>query len=305
MRGIKGHLWMEDRIEEAVDHYVSLFPGASIDDRLFYNEAGQEIHGHEPGSPMTIDFTIAGRSLVALEGGPYVKMNPSVSLAIDCPSRAEADRMWEALSPDANVHMDLGEYEWSPHYAWLDDRFGTSWQISYGGDQAPAELTVTPVILFTGEVLGRAEEAINFWTGVFPDSGLGPIFHFEGDERRSSVDKPLVLWAEFTLAGEKYRVMESPQEHAFEFNDAFSFLVEVEDEAENDRYWEALSGGVSEGPCGWLKDRFGLAWQVAPIRLQEMLRDGTPEQAVRVTDCFMKMPKKLNLPELEAAFRGD
>lgn len=296
MQGIFGNIWFQEGADEAVELYTSLFEDSEVGDRLTYTEAGQEIHGREPGSTMTIDFALAGRQLIALNGGPYVKANPSISLVVSCPSPEEVDRLWEALSPEGKTLMELGEHEWAPRYGWVEDRFGVSWQLSYGGDQAPSEKTVSLSFLFSGDVYRRGREAMEFWTGIFDDSKIGEVF-------MRPEDSDAVLWGEMTLAGQPYSVMESPLEHDFGFNDGFSLLVACENQDEIDRYWEALIvDGGQPGPCGWLKDKFGVSWQVAPADLPKMLRDGTPEQARRVTDCFMQVHGKLSIPDLEEAY---
>lgn len=296
MKGIIGNIWFQQGAAEAVELYTSLVDDSSTGTSLDYSEAGQDIHGQEPGSQMTIEFSLAGRDFTALNGGPYVKLNPSISMAVTCPTPEEVDRLWEALSPGGKTLMELGEHAWAPRYGWLEDRWGLSWQISYPGDDAPAKKTLTPSLLFAGDVYAKAREAMEFWTSVFDQSQVGQAF-------ARPEDPDAVLWAEFTLAGEPYTAMESPLEHDFEFNDGFSLLVNCESQEEIDRYWDALiAGGGTPGPCGWLKDRFGVSWQVAPVRLSEMLRDGDPDQVRRVTDTFMKVHGKLSLPDLESAY---
>lgn len=297
MRGIYNNLWIQDDAESAVALYTSLFEDSSVGDKLLYNEAGQEIHGQEPGTAMTINFTLAGREFIALRGGGDIRMDPSISLAVSCPSREEVDRMWEALSDGGKTIMELGEHEWSPHYGWVEDRYGLSWQLSFAGDDASAEKTVVPCFLFHGENYRRAREAMELWTSVFDDSGIEQVVNREEDPEA-------VLWAQFKLDGETYSIMESPLEHDFEFNYGYSLLVDCETQEEIDHYWDALIEGGQPDPCGWLRDKFGVSWQIAPAVLPEMLRDGTHEQAVRVTDCFMAVHGKLNIADLEAAYAG-
>ncbi len=298
MRGIRGNLWLTEGADEAVEVWTSLFENSSVGDRLTYSEAGQDIHGREPGSTMTIEFSLAGCELVALEGGPAFQLNPSISLAVSCPSAAEVDRLWAELSKDGKVLMELGAYDWAPRYGFVQDRFGLSWQLSYPGEDAPVEKSCAPNLIFTGEAYRRAQEAMEFYTATFEDSRIDQVVPNEEGEGAGSV-----MWAEFTLAGQRFTAMESSLDHGFTFNEGFSLLVACENQAEIDRYWEALGSGGTLGPCGWLTDRFGVSWQVAPIALQQMLRDGDAEQARRVTDCFMKM-QKLELAEIEAAFQG-
>lgn len=295
MRGIYNNLWIQGDVEAAVRLYTSLFEDSSVGGELSYNEAGQDIHGQEPGTPMTIEFTLAGRDFIALRGGGDIRMNPSISLAVSCPSREEVDRLWQALSEGGKTLMELGEYDWAPYYGWVEDQWGLSWQLSYGGENALAEKTVEPSFLFHGDVYKRAREAMEHWTSVFDDSGIEEIVMREDDP-------DAVLWGRFKLDGETYTIMESPLEHDFEFNYGYSLLVSCESQEEVDRYWDALIEGGQPDPCGWLRDKFGVSWQIAPAILREMLRDGTPEQAVNVTNCFMKVHGKLTIRDLEEAY---
>lgn len=297
MRGIGGNLWIAEGADQAVELYTSLFEDGRIGDRLNYTEAGREHHGREPGSTMTIEFSLAGRGFVALEGGPVYRLNPSISLAVSCPSPEEVDRLWAALLPGGEVLMDLDEYPWAPRYGWVQDRFGLSWQLGHFGEGAGPEKTVAPSLLFTGQVYGRAREAMEHYTSVFGGSSIDEVVpNPEGDVES-------VLWASFTLAGETFTAMESGLDHRFGFDEGFSFLVECESQEEVERYWAALGEGGSPGRCGWLRDRFGVAWQVVPVALKEMLRDGDPDQVRRITDSFMAMDM-LELDRLEEAYRG-
>lgn len=290
---------MQDDADGAVELYTSLFEDSSVGDRLKYTEAGQDIHGREPGSTMSIEFSLAGRDFMALNGGPYTRLNPAISLAVACPSADEVDRLHDALVTDGKTLMELGSYDWAERYCWIEDRWGLSWQITYPHENIPAEKTVAPSFLFVGDVYGRGQEALDFYTSIFDDSRIDQVVPNEQGDAAGTV-----LWSQFTLRGETYSLMENGDEHEFEFNDGYSLMVECESQEEIDRYWDELGKDSQKlGPCGWLKDRFGVAWQIAPVRLDEMLRDGNPDQVRRVTDCFMKM-QKLDLAELETVYNG-
>ena len=115
----------------------------------------------------------------------------------------------------------------------------------------------------------QGEEAANFYVGVFDDSSLGDITRYGAGERAGEV-----MTVEFTLCGSKFVALNGgPQ---FAFTEAISFQIPCVDQAEVDRYWDALSEGGEEGPCGWLKDRYGLSWQVVPNRLTELLASPDP-----------------------------
>lgn len=148
---------------------------------------------------------------------------------------------------------------------------------------------------------GDAEEAARFYTGIFPNSRVDKVSAAKSDT--PSGPKGAVLTVEFTLDGARFVGLNGGPD--FTFNESISFIVDCEDQAEVDRYWDALpEGGGEHGPCGWLKDRFGVSWQVTPRRLYEMLDSDDPDAAERAMHAMLTM-SKLDVAELEAAYRGE
>ncbi len=148
---------------------------------------------------------------------------------------------------------------------------------------------------------GRAEEAANFYVSLLPDSHVDRV-------QRSPADNPstpagAVLLVEFTLAGQRFLGLNGgPQ---FPFTEAVSFTIECEDQAEVDRLWDALTAdGGKPVQCGWLKDRYGLSWQIVPKAMGRLMGGGDPAGAKRAFEAMMKMVK-LDIAELERAYRGD
>lgn len=154
---------------------------------------------------------------------------------------------------------------------------------------------ITPCLWFDGQ----AEEAANFYISLLPNSRIERIV-------RSPAETPsgpagMVLLVEFSLAGSRYiGINGGPM---FPFTEAVSFQIACQDQAEVDRLWSALTAGGSEGQCGWLKDRWGLSWQVTPSRLPELLYDSDPARARRAMEAMLKM-RKLDIAELERAADG-
>ncbi|CAL9351166.1 VOC family protein [Streptomyces sp. enrichment culture] len=146
---------------------------------------------------------------------------------------------------------------------------------------------------------GEAEEAARFYVSLFKNSSLGPVALYpEGGHRPAGT----VLTVEFTANGQKFVALNGGPE--FTFNEAISFQITCADQEEVDHYWARLTeGGGTEGPCGWLTDRFGVSWQVVPGRLQEMFRDPDPARAARANQAMMSMGK-LDIAELERAYAG-
>lgn len=143
---------------------------------------------------------------------------------------------------------------------------------------------------------GKAEEAARFYVSLLPDSQIDRV-------TRSPVDTPggkagTVLIVEFTLAGTQYIALNTP---GFSFTEAISFQIACADQAETDRLWAALTAdGGSEIACGWLKDRWGVFWQVTPTRLMELIKDPDQDRARRAMEAMMNMVK-IDIAELERA----
>jgi predicted 3-demethylubiquinone-9 3-methyltransferase (glyoxalase superfamily) len=151
----------------------------------------------------------------------------------------------------------------------------------------------------------NAEDAVNFYTSVFKDSKAGNLTRYskEGYEIHQRPEGS-VMTIEFELAGQSFLALNGGP--VFKFNEAVSFIILCENQEEIDYYWEKLGegGDPKAQQCGWLKDKFGVSWQVVPKGMQDMLRDHTSEQTQRVMNAFMKM-KKIIMAELEKAYNGE
>ena len=150
---------------------------------------------------------------------------------------------------------------------------------------------LTPCLWFDD----RGEEAANFYASVFPNSRILEVTRYGSAGPRP---EGMVMTVSFELDGQPFTALNGGPE--FTFTEAISFEVECADQAEVDRYWSALSDGGQEGPCGWLKDRFGLSWQIIPKRLNELVTDPDREKAQRVMAAMLKM-QKIDVDELERA----
>lgn len=261
-------IWYNGNASEAAQFYCSLIPNSNI-------ETQQEI---------ATTFQLFGKKIMALNGGPMYKINPSISLFITCPSKEDADRLWSALVKNGNIFMNIDSYPWSERYGWLQDRFGMTWQISSSGAN-DGEFRILPSMLFVGDTFGKAAEAIDNYSGIFKESELLTMSKYPDGDGNSGK----ILYAEFSLNGTDIIAMDGPGDHANTFNEAVSFVVECEDQKEIDHYWEKLSDGGEESSCGWLKDRFGVSWQVVPRVLAEWLNDA--QKAEKVSEALLKMRK--------------
>jgi predicted 3-demethylubiquinone-9 3-methyltransferase (glyoxalase superfamily) len=289
-------LWFDKEAEEAANFYTSLFKNSEIRDSARYSEAGQEVHRQEPGSVMAVEYALDCYRFSALNGGPDFKFNPSISFFVDRESEDEVDALWEELAQDGSVLMPLQAYPFSKRYGWVADRYGLSWQVSVAGDGVRSP--ITPSLMFVGGRAGQAEAAINLYTSVFSDSKVGEIFRYSAGQEADK--EGTVAHGPFVLAGQDFVAMDSAREHDFSFNEAISFIVNCDDQAEVDYYWERLSAVPESEQCGWLKDRFGVSWQIVPTVLGELMTDPDPAKADRVMKAVLQM-KKLDIDELHAA----
>lgn len=289
MQKITPHLWFDKEAKEAAEFYVSVFDNSSI-------SSATTIHDTPSGDAETVAFQIMGYDFMAISAGPYFRINPSISFHVNCRTVEDVDQLWEKLSVGGTVLMELGEYPFSRRYGWIQDKFGVSWQIIY----AERDFTqrITPVLMFTGEVSGRAEEAINFYASVFRDAKAEVLARYgEGQEP----DKAgTVQYAQFRLYGQDFGAMDSAQKHNFGFNEAISLVVNCKDQAEIDYFWARLSAVPEAEQCGWVKDRFGVSWQIIPANMGELL-GRNPD---KTTPVMLKM-KKIIIADLERAGESD
>ncbi|CAG0993792.1 hypothetical protein METP3_02814 [Methanosarcinales archaeon] len=296
---ITPNLWFDRQAEEAAKFYTSIFKNSRVGNITRASKAGFGIHGLPEGTVMTIEFEIEGQKFIGINGGPLFKFTPSVSFLVACNTREEVDAIWDKLSEGGTALMELGEYPFSEKYGWTQDRYGLSWQVMFMGDRKIRQ-KITPTLMFVGEQCGKAEAAINFYTSVFKNAQIGDIDRYGKGEEPDK--EGTIKHAAFTLENQEFAAMESALKHDFTFNEAISFMVECETQEEIDYYWEKLTAdGGQEGVCGWLKDKFGVSWQVAPTVLEEMLRDHDKEKVERVTNAFLKM-KKFDIGELKKAY---
>jgi predicted 3-demethylubiquinone-9 3-methyltransferase (glyoxalase superfamily) len=153
---------------------------------------------------------------------------------------------------------------------------------------------ITPFLWFDGQ----AEEAATFYVGIFPNSRIVTMARYG---EAGPGPKGSVMTVAFELDGKEFIGLNGGPH--FKFTEAVSFSVDCTSQAEVDRYWSALAAGGEEGPCGWLKDRYGLSWQINPTVLGEMLSDPDPARSKRVMEAMLKM-EKMDIAALEHAYRG-
>ena len=257
------------------------------------------LHNTPSGSVDVVTIDLSGQGFTLISAGPLFKFNPSVSFLVACKTKEEVDALWDKLSKGGTVLMALGEYPFSQRYGWTQDQYGLSWQVMFMGDREVKQ-NITPTLMFVGNVCGKAEDAIRFYASVFPRSAVGNILRYgQGEEP----DKPgTIKHAAFLLDGQEFAAMDSARAQNFQFNEAISFIVHCDNQQEIDGYWGKLSAVPAAEQCGWLKDQFGLSWQITPRIMEEMLASGDQKKIARVTEAFLKM-KKFDIETLKRAYQ--
>jgi len=300
MQKIIPHLWFDKNAEDAVKLYTQVLENSETREISRYGKEGFEFHKMPEGAVMTVSFTLDGQSFIALNGGPVFTFNPSVSFHIKCKTVEEVDRVWAELIDGGKALMELGSYPFSKRYGWLQDKYGVSWQIIH--TETPFTQRLTPVVMFIGKNAGRAEEAATLYTSLFKNSRINMISRYgkgmEPDKENS------ISYASLMLDGLEFGVMDSAHEHQFVLNEAVSFLVTCKDQEEVNYFWEKLTAdGGEESMCGWLKDKFGVSWQVVPEQLDILMKDPDPAKSGRVAQAMFSM-KKIIVADLERAHQG-
>lgn len=272
-------LWFDGQAKDAAALYCSAFPNARITSQ----------------SPIVTGIDVSGQSITLLDGGPKYKPNPSITFYVVTETVEETDRTWNALAKGGEILMPLDKYPWGDKYGWVIDKFGVAWEIGLG-KLSDVGQKITPHLVFTGKQYGRAEEAMKFYSTLFKTDKVDGILHFEKDQAPDEEGK--LMHAQFALGKQKFMVADSAA-FDFMFTEGVSLTIHCETQDEIDYYWNHLTEkGGQESMCGWLKDRFGVSWQIIPVILSKIMSD--PQKAGKAAQAFMSM-RKLNIEQIVQA----
>lgn len=298
MRKIVSHLWFDKEAKEAAAFYTSLFPRSKVTNT-------NTITGTPSGDTDIVSFELCEQPFMAISAGPYFKFTPAISMMVnfdpsqDPDAGKRIDEVWAKLSEGGKVMMELGEYPFSKRYGWVGDKYGLSWQLILTNPEGDVRPAIIPALLFVDKKYGKAEEATNFYLSVFKEAKRGTIAKYPADVGPNKGGT--VMFTDFKLLDTWFAAMDGGGQHNFDFNEAISFIVKCEDQAEIDYYWEKLSAVPASEQCGWLKDKFGVSWQIVPRAMDEMMMTKDKAALDRVTKAFLKM-KKFDIAELQKAF---
>ncbi|HFI0156087.1 TPA: VOC family protein [Streptococcus suis] len=287
MQPIIPHLWYDTEAKEAVAFYVDLF-GGNVDWTYTITDTPS-------GDSDLIQFQLGDMTLAAISAGPYFKLNESMSLMVNVASKDEVTRLYQALSEGGRVLMPLGEYPFSPYYVWLEDRFGLSWQLSYAPDlDKPYQFDIC--LLFSQDQVGLAQPMLDYYKDKLPQASVGQLSYY--GEGEAAVEAAKLNYAELLIAGQKMIVMDHGYGGEASFNEAFSLMVYVDSPDELNFYYDLLSAVPEAEMCGWVKDQFGISWQIVPRMLMEAYDTASPETIKAVNDAVLTM-KRLDFATIQ------
>ncbi len=297
MKNIVPHLWFDKEARESAEFYVSVFPESNITNI-------HTIKGTPSGDCDILSFELWGHPFMSISAGPYFKINPSISFMVNFDPAQDAqvatriDEIWNKLAHGGKVLMPLAEYPFSKRYGWIQDKYGVSWQLILTSPEGGKRPTIMPSLLFTKEVCGKAEEAVDFYVSIFKDAKRGMLARYPAGMEPDK--EGTIMFSEFTLNNQWFTAMDSARSHEFVFNEGVSLMVNCDTQKEIDYYWEKLSAVPAAEQCGWLKDKYGISWQIVPANMDELMKGEDEAATARKTQAMLSM-KKLDIQALKNA----
>ena len=300
MQDITPHFWFDKEAREAANFYTSIFPNSKIN--YIAN-----LPSTPSGEVEVVSFVLSDHPFMAISAGPLSKPNPTISFILnfdpskDSNAKDNLNLLWKELEIDGKILLPLDTYPYSELFGWVEEKFGISWQLIYSDPEGDERPFIVPALLFVEDLCGSAEEAIDFYLSVFKQSVKGLVtYYLKGMDPDQ---EGTLMFGDFMLNGTWFAAMDSAYEHNFHFNEAISLVLPCQTQNEIDYYWEKLSAVPEAEQCGWLKDKFGVSWQVWPFIMGEMMNNGNREQINRLTQAFLPM-KKFDIKKLKEAFNG-
>lgn len=287
------HLWFDKKVVEAVQWYTSIFPNSEIIRKDIFK-------GMPSGKATQVMFKLMGYEFMATDAGPYTAKNPSISFNVQINRNNEelVDKLYKRLQQDGKVLMPLDKYPFNDKYAWVEDKYGISWQL-WLQDYHNNKNNIVPSLMFANDNKGNAEEAMAHYVDTFKKSEHLASVNYPAGMEPDTED--MIMHGEVRLFNKRFSFNDSGHAHDFDFSKGVSLLVKCDNQKELDQYWEKLSAMPEAEEPGWLKDKFGVSWQIVPKVMDKMLAEGTPEQISHVTQTFLKM-KKIDIGMLEEAY---
>lgn len=290
MQKIIPHLWFDHEAKEAIEFYCQLFVNSKITSET-------TLPNTPSGTTEVFSFQLAGQDFTAMNAGPLFHFTPAISMFVVFETEEETEELWNKLAKDGKVLMAYAEYPFANKYGWIEDKFGLSWQLVWS-EHVEVIQRITPALLFTGPIAGWAKEAIEDYVRIFPISKMELAVPYSRDD--DDVEG-FIKHARFTLSGQHFIAIDSSKANDFSFTEAISFILPCNNQEEIDYYWKELSAVPEAEQCGWLKDKYGVSWQIVPNEMFELLASGDTKRNKQLTQALLEM-KKIDIKALKVAY---
>lgn len=275
-------IWAKENIKEIAAFYKNVFPDVEI---LSEND-------------LAIQCSIQSQKFLIMNGRTGIEINPSISFFAQFNTMEEVKKVWDYFIKEGSILMNLDKYPWSECYGWVADKFGINWQVMLWQKEDEGS-KLSPSLMFVKANAGKAEAAINYYKSIFREFKSGGIARYE----KGDTDvEGYIKHSQFYLDGCKLMAMDSSGDHPFQFNDGISLVKECDDQEEIDHYWNGFVAEGKAGRCGWLKDKFGVSWQIVPKNMGKIMSEAKDRK--KIMEALMGMGK-LEVEKLVEAGKGD
>lgn len=284
MSHLTPHIWCDRTAEEAAEFYTRAFREVREISRSHYpTEDLPDFQKPLAGEVVALELAIHGCPVGFVNADDTFRPNPAAGFMVhigtahaDDP-HAYIDEIHDRLIDGGHALMPLDAYPFSPRYAWIEDRYGVSWQLFVQPEDAQPRPFLVPALLFCGPAQNRCSEAVETYTSLFAGAEAGTVVPYP--EQTGPATTGAVMFSEFRLGpatGDTTRepwvtAMDSGVEQPFTFTAGFSLMVRAKDQAEIDRLWAALSAVPEKEACGWCCDEFGVSWQIVPADIDALM----------------------------------
>ncbi|MHA2789227.1 VOC family protein [Corynebacterium sp. S7] len=289
MQKIIPNLWYTGTADEAAEFYVQSIPHTTLEENVAYPTEGlADFQLDLAGKTLTNEISIDGFRMILINAGDEFRPNAAINFflnfdpANDPDAEAHLRETWEKLTEGGQELMELSEYPHSKLYGWVEDKYGVNWQLMLTNPQGATRPFVVPQLMFCGPAQNCTEEATDRYIATIENSSPGNRVSYL-DIGQDAPNGAEIVFSDFKLGGQWFSAMDSAVDQPFTFTEGVSLMVNCKDQAEIDKYWNALSAVPESEVCGWLKDQWGVSWQIVPENMGELMaRPGAYEKMMQM-----------------------
>lgn len=270
-------IWFQGNAPEAIEFYAQAIGDLDVLNTQHYpTEDLPDFLEQFAGAVMSVDFTLWGRRLQAINAGDEFTPTPGISflLNLDPAFRPDAetkiDAVWAALAEGGEERMPLQEYPFAKKYGWLKDRYGVEWQLMLTDPDGEPRPCLIPWLMFSGDAQNRCSEALARYTELFPNSSITTTAPYGQPTGNATAEA--LMFADVALDGQCFAAADDGSGGNLPFSEGVSLAILCDSQEEIDHYVSGLSRVPESELCGWVKDEFGVSWQVQPANLAEILQ---------------------------------